>query len=40
MEEDTEEKKQEELDIGLGSLADKFGLDQLNDALARTSTKE
>lgn len=40
VEEETEEKKQEELDIGLESLADKFGLDQLKDAMARMNTKE
>ena len=40
VEEETEEKKQEELDIGLGSLADKFGLDQLKDAMARMNAKE
>ncbi len=40
VEEETEEKKQEELDIGLGSLADKFGLDQVKDAMARMNTKE
>ena len=40
VEEETEGKKQEELDIGLESLADKFGLDQLKDAMARMNTKE
>ena len=40
VEEETEEEKQEELDIGLGSLADKFGLDQLKDAMARMNAKE
>ena len=40
VEEETEEVKQEELDIGLESLADKFGLDQLKDAMARMNTKE
>jgi benzoyl-CoA reductase subunit BamC len=40
VEEEAEEKKQEELDIGLESLADKFGLDQLKDAMARMNTKE
>jgi benzoyl-CoA reductase subunit BamC len=40
VEEETEGKKQEELDIGLDSLADKFGLDQLKDAMARMNTKE
>ncbi len=40
VEEETEEKKQEELDIGLGSLADRFGLDQLKDAMARMNAKE
>jgi len=40
VEEETEEDKQEELDTGLASLADKFGLDQLKDAMARMSTEE
>ena len=40
VEEEMEKKKQEELDIGLESLADKFGLDQLKDAMARMNTKE
>ncbi len=40
VEEETEEEKQEELDIGLDSLADKFGLDQLKDAMARMNAKE
>ena len=42
-EEDVEEdeaKEQEELEIGLGSLADKFGLDKLTDMVARLSDKE
>ena len=42
-EEDVEEdeaKEQEELEIGLGSLADKFGLDKLTDMVARLSEKE
>ena len=40
VEEEAEEKKQEELDVGLESLADKFGLDQLKDAMARMNAKE
>ncbi len=40
VEEESEQKKQEDLDIGLESLADKFGLDQLKDAMARMNTKE
>ena len=40
VEEETEEGKQEELDVGLESLADKFGLDQLKDAMARMNKKE
>ena len=40
VEEGPEEEKQEELDTGLASLADKFGLDQLKDAMARMNTKE
>jgi benzoyl-CoA reductase subunit BamC len=40
VEEETEQEKQEELNIGLESLADKFGLDQLKDAMARMNTKE
>jgi benzoyl-CoA reductase subunit BamC len=40
VDEETEGKKQEELDIGLESLADKYGLDQLKDAMARMTTKE
>jgi benzoyl-CoA reductase subunit BamC len=40
VEEETEQEKQDELNIGLESLADKFGLDQLKDAMARMNTKE
>jgi len=40
VEEDKEEVKQEQLDIGLDSLADKYGLDQLKDAMARLTSKE
>lgn len=40
VEEEPEEKKQEELYIGLESLVDKFGLDQLKDAMARMNGKE
>jgi benzoyl-CoA reductase subunit BamC len=32
-----EEEKQEELDLGLESLADKYGMDKIMDALARMS---
>jgi benzoyl-CoA reductase subunit BamC len=35
-----EEEEQEELEIGLESLADKFGLDKVMDTLARMSKKE
>ena len=40
VEEEKEEKKQEQLDVGLESLADKYGLDQLKDAMARLTIKE
>jgi len=40
VDEETEGKKQEDLDIGLESLADKYGLDRLKDAMARVTTKE
>ena len=40
VEEDKEEVKQEQLDIGLESLADKYGLDQLKDAVARLTSEE
>lgn len=39
-EEVEEEETQEELDIGLESLANKFGLDKIADAVARMSVKE
>jgi benzoyl-CoA reductase subunit BamC len=39
VEEEAEEPK-EELEIGLESLADKFGLDKIVDAVARLSSKE
>ena len=39
-EEVDEEEEREELEIGLESLADKYGLDKLIDALARMSKKE
>ena len=32
--------EQEDLELGLGSLADKFGVDKIMDALARMSEKE
>jgi benzoyl-CoA reductase subunit BamC len=35
-----EAQEQEELEIGLGSLADKYGLDKLTDMVARLSEKE
>ena len=35
--EEEEEEEQEELEIGLESLADKYGLEKLEDALARMS---
>ena len=35
-----EEEEQEELEIGLESLADKFGMDKLMDTLARMSKKD
>ena len=35
-----EEEPKEELDIGLESLADKYGLDKIVDAVARMSSKE
>jgi len=39
--EDTDEaQEQEELEIGLGSLADKYGLDKITDMVARLSEKE
>ena len=39
--EDTDEaQEQEELEVGLGSLADKYGLDKLVDIVARLSEKE
>ena len=40
VEEDKEEVKQEQLNVGLESLADKYGLDQLKDAMARLTSKE
>jgi benzoyl-CoA reductase subunit BamC len=39
-EEVTEEEEQEELEVGLESLADRYGLDKLVDALTRISKKE
>ena len=39
-EEVDEDEPQEELDIGLESLANKFGLDKLQDALTRLSSKD
>ena len=39
-EEVEEEEEQEELEIGLESLADKYGLDKLKDTLARMSKKD
>ena len=40
VEEETEEKKHEELHIGLESLADKYGRDKLMDAVARMNAGE
>jgi len=40
VEEEPEEKKQQELHIGLESLADKYGRDKLMDAVARMNTKD
>ena len=40
VEEADEQPEQEDLDIGLGSLADKFGVDKIMDALARMSEKD
>ena len=40
VEEETEEKRQEELFVGLASLADKYGRDKLMDAVARLNVKE
>jgi benzoyl-CoA reductase subunit BamC len=40
IEEADEAKEQEDLEIGLGSLADKYGLDKLTDMVARLSEKE
>jgi benzoyl-CoA reductase subunit BamC len=39
-EEVEEEVEQEELEIGLGSLADKYGLDKIVDIVARMSMKD
>ena len=39
-EEVEEEEEQEELEIGLESLADKYGLQKLRDTLARMSEKD
>jgi benzoyl-CoA reductase subunit BamC len=40
VDEDDEKPKPEQLDIGLESLADKYGVQQLLDAVARMSKKE
>jgi benzoyl-CoA reductase subunit BamC len=40
IEELDEVKEQEELELGVGSLADKYGLDKLADIVARLSEKE
>jgi len=40
VEEEKEEEKQEQLDVGLESLADKYGLDMLKEAMTRLTTKE
>ena len=39
-EEVDEAEAQEELEVGLESLADKYGIDKLMDTLARMSRKE
>jgi benzoyl-CoA reductase subunit BamC len=39
VEEVEEEQEREELEIGLGSLADRYGLDKVRDAVARLSNK-
>ena len=40
VEEDKEEIKLEQLDVGLESLADRYGLDKLKDAMARLTAKD
>ena len=35
-----EEEEQEELEVGLESLADKYGLDKIMDTIARMSKKD
>ena len=42
-EEDAEEEtgaEQEELDVGLEALADKYGMDKIQDAIARMNKKD
>jgi benzoyl-CoA reductase subunit BamC len=39
-EEAVEEEEQEELEVGLESLADKYGLQKILDAVARMSKKD
>jgi benzoyl-CoA reductase subunit BamC len=39
-EEGEEEEKQEDLEVGLEALADKYGLDKLMETLARMSAKD
>ena len=39
-EEVDEEEEQEELEVGLESLADKYGLDKIIDTLTRLSKKD
>ena len=40
VEEETVEEKQEQLDTGLESLADKYGLEKLRDAMVRLTIKD
>ena len=40
VEEETKAKKREELDVGMESLADKYGRDKLMDAMARMKEKD
>ena len=40
VEEDEEELEQEDLEIGLESLASKYGMDKIKDTLARLSKKD
>jgi benzoyl-CoA reductase subunit BamC len=40
VEEAGEKERQEQLDVGLESLADRYGLDKLKDAMARLTKKD